>query len=592
MIKKGFIFIILVTLSLFTITAISARASTTFSVFDNKTSFQFFWSRSIKPADGSNGSTVSKHDIFIENSYIGYEIEVKTMMSINSVNRQVFQRTNNKNTSTISIYNSQSQIGLVTTYHLNYVNGDLTKMRAYSPTGQLFNPLNYKGKYMSIQLAVSDGILWADFNTMMDILKATPKDYVTINFTMNPIEVNPDNPSQLPNTVGSIFNDSNKVGRVTHTVDGRNVNFKILYNGTVYNLDYTFSATTDMSIFERTYEIYYFTYNNVKYMLFNHGEESMFTRESGDTFIPYTLWNMDTNELATFERYNVYIYLRKEAAMSVTAYFYVDQFIIDNLVSATVSMDYRYINILGVKLSWQPYMKVLENDVLTNAAVSWKMIAASISSAATIIGATSGIGWPLFLLGTAVSGYLQYLTYEEMIQSNWIKLGNTNEIKAVQPGAALLGEINKAYKSMYEDFNPITANQEYKIFKLDMGSFDKFFMDKIEIKNDSFNIASFTYVTNGNLYVQVAEEDYNVIVNPGDLVETPDTNSSFVERLIDFFNTWLTRILIIGGIIAGLFIVIRIDKGTTSISNVAKSPGKIIVLGIIVVVILKVLNII
>lgn len=594
MIKKSILFIILSALSLFFLTSISARAgTTTFSVFDNPPgSFFFagqFWN---DPRKGTNGSTISKQNIYIDDAYIDYEIEVNTMMTINSVNRQVFQRVNNKITSNIQIYNQDLMIGLVTTYYFNYVDGDLTKMRAYNGVGQEFNPLNYKGKYMTIRICVTDGMLRDDYNTMVDILKANPKDYVTINFTMNDIEVDPDNPSQLPDTVGSIFNDSSRVGRVTATVDERNVNFKILYEGSVYNLDYIFATSTDMTIFERSFEIYYFTYNDVRYMLFNHGDESMFTRSSRDKFIPYTLWNMDTNELSTFERYNVYTYLKKDAAMSVSAYFYVDQFVIDHLISATVSMEYRYVNILGVKLAWNPYMKVLENENITNTEVSWKAIAASISTVATTIGGMSGVGWPLFLVGTAVSAYLSVKTYEELFSSGLLKLGGVNEIKAVQPSAALLKEINSAYKSMYEDFNPIEANQKYKVFKLDMGSFNKFFMDKIEVKDGSFNIASFTYVTNGNVYVEVAGEDYDVIVNPGDLIQTPDNNPNFIDKVLDFLDTWLTRIIIVVGIISALYIITKIDRGTASISNIARSPWKIIVFGIIVVAILKVFNII
>lgn len=593
MIKKGFIFLILAALSFLSVARIHVQASATFSIFDDKTSFTFIWDRmSAKPADGSGGSYIQKANIYINEAYIGHNIEINTMMTINGIERQVFQRSNIKKTSEIQIYSENYMIGLVDTYYFNYADGDLSTMKAYNASGQLFNPLHHVDQYMTIKIAISDGILYADYLTIVETLKANPKDYITVNFVMNPIEINPEDPSALPETIGSIFNDSTQVGRVTHTVDGRDVNFKILYQGVMYNLDYTFSATTDMSIFERTYEIYYFTYDQVKYMLFNHGEESMFTRASGDTFIPYTLWNMETNEIATFERYNVYTYLRKEAGMTAVAYFYVDQFVIDNILSATVSMEYRYVNILGVKLDWQPYMKILENDIHTDPSVSWKMIAASISTAATTLGAMSGVGWPLFLLGTAVSGYLQYKTYEELTDSGIIYLGGTNEIKPVLPNASLLGEINTAYAKMYDDFSPVVANQEYKIFKLSLGSFNKFFMDKIEVKNDSFNIASFTYVTNDNFYVEVASEDYNVIVNPGDLVETPDNDSNIFQQILDFFQTWGTYIFITLGVIAGGFILFWISKSSSSLYDVFSNPGKVIIFGVIVLAILKFLKVI
>jgi hypothetical protein len=278
--------------------------------------------------------------------------------------------------------------------------------------------------------------------------------------------------------------------------------------------------------------------------------------------------------------------------MSIAAYFYVDEFIIDNIVSATVNMEYRYINILGVKLDWQPYMKILENDVYTDPSVSWKMIAASISTVATTLGGMSGVGWPLFLLGTAVSAYLQVKTFEELTDSGIIDLGGTEEIKPVQPGAALLGEINTAYAELYEDFNPVVANQEYKIFKLSLGSFDKFFMDKVEVKNGSFNVASFTYVRNGNLYVEVAEEDYNVIVNPGDLVQTPDTESNLWTQFLDLLNTWGTYILVIVGVVAGGFVLYWINKSSNSFLDILSNPGKIVIFGAIVYGILKITKII
>ena len=57
----------------------------------------------------------------------------------------------------------------------------------------------------------------------------------------------------------------------------------------------------------------------------------------------------------------------------------------------------------------------------------------------------------------------------------------------------MLSEINGYYNEKYEDFDAIKANTDYKLFRLELGVFNKFLQDHIEIKDegdDAFDMAT------------------------------------------------------------------------------------------------------
>src|SRR5690606_28197609 len=155
--------------------------------------------------------------------------------------------------------------------------------------------------------------------------------------------------SDLPSTAGSIFTNTSEMGRVYFNVNGYNLIVKVEYGLNEYYIPFTMANGTDMSIFNNANKSYYYMYEGERFILINHGQESIFQTSnlSAQQWVGYSVWNLTTNELNTFDRVNVYLYSKLEEANNVYGYFYIDDFVVDHLLSVSLSMRYRYNYILG-----------------------------------------------------------------------------------------------------------------------------------------------------------------------------------------------------------------------------------------------------
>lgn len=328
----------------------------------------------------------------------------------------------------------------------------------------------------------------------------------------------------LPET-GDFFNNIQDVGTVRfETIDNDFVVVKIFYDDTTYWYKLQLAPNQDKSMFNESYEAFYYTDNGEKFIVFNHGTTSMFKNYyfQNDTFIPYTIWNLNTNEFRSILNFDIYIYLKEESANNYYAYFYVDEFIIDRLISATVSMQYRYVPLIGTKGEWQPYFKTLEDTNITTGNISWEVKAAAISTALTVGGAfIPGIGLPVLLVGTPISFYLQYQMWDQLLNDGGFVSGSINEIEKVTPSDSLKAEVSSAYKNVYTNFEGINLDQ---LYKLHLGKFDKPLQKDVEINMDfsaydnqkGFNIMQFRYMTDGMIYT-IEGENLDINPNPGDM---------------------------------------------------------------------------
>jgi len=354
--------------------------------------------------------------------------------------------------------------------------------------------------------------------------------------------------SGLPETTGNVLGKEGSMGTVHFKVEGTNVLAIISYNNQVYYVKYSFAANTDMSIFSNTYENYYYTSLNEKFIMVNQGDTSIFTVENilEQPFIPFTIWNLNTNELKTVKKYNVYMYSKKEEANNIYAYFYVDNYIIDNLVSVTVSMRYKYVYLFN-EGDWQYYYKTLDADE-TNYG--------------------GGTGWQLEMLtGTmfsAFSGLMGGLTAKYRIaffgsvllrnvENKNFNFGQISEIEDITPSVELIQELNMAYSSKYPNFNGL--NTDLGVFKLHLGQFNKIFSTGIRIdetfnyigNQEGINVIEFTYITNTTVYT-VKGEDINLVFVPGEGTnETPPLDLDIPtawDKFIDFLKK--AYILVVG----------------------------------------------
>lgn len=374
-----------------------------------------------------------------------------------------------------------------------------------------------------------------------------------------------DSIGDLPSTRGSIFTERLDMGRVYFELDENElvalVRYDVNENKVIaadeeWYLKFTLASTVDKTIFQSNYETFYYEYEEEKFFVINHGSQSMFLSDDNKNtnFIPYTVWNLTTNEIRSVERINVYFYSVVEDYRNVYAYFYSDDFVIDNLLTATVAMEYRYRYIVefGGAPAWQPYIKVLEQGQAAFTGVPWW--------ARFLLGAP-GLIFPEIYdessLGFALLGSIANVFGAE---NPMMIFSNANEIEQITPSTALSQELQEAYSEI-----GLTSSLTLPVYKLHLGYFDAAFSKGVEINPEfnkignqkGINIIEMTYETEGQIHT-IDGENINVHLNRGPGTDTqPDLviNPQFDISAI---------IGIIGGVVIAVLIVVGSAKSFTS----------------------------
>lgn len=374
-----------------------------------------------------------------------------------------------------------------------------------------------------------------------------------------------DSLEDLPATRGSIFTDKLDMGRVFFELDGSNLTALVRYdendNDVVseaeeWYLNFNLSVGTDLDIFKNNPETFYYEYEDEKFFVINQGSQSMFLSDDvkNTNFIPYTVWNLTTNEIRSVERINVYFYSVVEDYRNVYAYFYSDDFVIDNLLTATVAMEYRYRYIVefGGAPAWQPYIKVLEQGQAAFTGVPWW--------ARFLLGAP-GLIFPEIYdessLGFALLGSIANVFGAE---NPMMIFSNASEIEQITPSSELTQELQEAYNEI-----GLTSSITLPVYKLHLGYFDAAFSKGVEINPEfnkignqkGINIIEMTYETEGQIHT-IDGENINVHLNRGPGTDTqPDLviNPQFDIAAI---------IGIIGGVAIAVLIVVGSAKSFTS----------------------------
>lgn len=451
--------------------------------------------------------------------------------------------------------------------------------------------MNYTARSFDHEYLQTNGFFVAkpQYQTLNKSLVIT-SNYEDITPPVDPEEF--DSISDLPGSTEGTASDSfNGMGNVYfQLVDGNDIIIKVTYGhedidgvedsdgkGEWY-IPISFEAGTDMNLFTNEHLSYYYVDDGVKFILINHGKQSMFNAQNirNQTWIDYSIWNLQTNEIVTYERFNVYMYSKMEEASNVYAYFYVDEFIIDRLLTVSLSWKWRYIPFIGSPGNYNYQTKTLEAGVTELPADSthWMFDWTFIDDIGDIL---PTVLFPGLFLGTTAAAYL----------SNQVVTGPIDQIqKVTSPSSDLISELNAAYSAAYSAFNPISI-QNASLFKLYLGQYNAFGNTGIEIdrkfnevgNQEGINVIQFTYVTQGELYT-IEGEDIDVVFVPGPRTDGQSPNINF---------DWLS-IPIYVWIIAGLIIIALvfpvIEKMINSFKRMFKRPILLIVIAAIIFIIL------
>lgn len=370
--------------------------------------------------------------------------------------------------------------------------------------------------------------------------------------------------SELPDTRGTLFTNKLDMGRVFMTVDGLNVIAKVEYDvnadksiteDEMWYLPFTMAPDTDMTIFNHNYETFYYTYEGERYFVINHGNQSMFLYNDNKNyaFIPYTVWNLDTGEIKSVSKLNVFMYAVVENMNQLYSYFYADEFLIDNLLSVMVSFEYRYrywVEIGGPE-AWKHEAKLLEHNKMSWSAAPWWI--------AFLSGGIPGMVANEVLVGTKMPTLWVGSLANSMIGLAGLSWGYVDEIQEFNPSTQFRQELNNRYAEvgLVGELSPDT-----KIFKLFLGTFNNTWAKGIEINKEfnavgnqkGINIIELTYETQGQIHT-VSGENINVVIVYDDNTQT---DPGIVIPEIDFI---MVICILVGVAIAAIIIVASATNG-------------------------------
>lgn len=393
-------------------------------------------------------------------------------------------------------------------------------------------------------------------NITSDTYAAIPSNnYVKIRFKDFEPPLEYDTVESLPMTTGNIFTTTGSFGTVISSLDGYNLTLQITYGNTVRYLLLPLAQNTDLTPFEANNAVY-FTKDGTKFIAFSHDpfNASFLPDSLPNKFIPYTILNLNTLEINTFDRLNTYFYVQNEAGNNVYAYFYVDQFIMDELLSVSLAFRYQYKYMVGPNGEWQEVNTILEAGQSHRfKSTTWQSDFLSIAIPVTSVAAMIPyVRWPALLIGTVSVAWVS------STQTAWPwQFGAIDEIAKANLTPAQSNYIANKLGEADPDF--IGINNRLNVYKLHLGQFNKPFSTGIVIddnftsENDhkGINIIQLTYVTEGQIHVVEGKD-----INPPIFVEGDGVGDNTAPTLPgDLIPT------IIGLVIGVLIIISGVQNG-------------------------------
>jgi len=405
----------------------------------------------------------------------------------------------------------------------------------------------------------------SDTNPYSDAKLFGVKIYWQKSDTVDPIDPNStDDPwDSLPVTTGSPANPTGDWGSVSNLiVENQSVSFDIEYLGTTYPVN-SFLVDGNLDFINKSNEILYYSDPNTgdRMLYFNFGDitdRGILTVRSFSEIREWkgeALWNLTQNEVKVTDVLNVYNYIPAiDQDGNVYSYFYMPDVPIDNLISVTCLLAYRYVttNWLGITnegdiqyttVSATKGSTTVVNPSWVQTAYTTAYITTAVAAVATAVGWIPGYGWAIAGAAFLVGGALLVADVNE-----WFAY-DVEQIQHVIPDAVLTNQIN-TYISTVGGSDAFSADTD-KLYKLHLANLDP---DDTVIMSDLSYLTQVVWETDGEIYV-VNEEYINNIEWGGPGTELPDT-TTFLNLNLPTEIIWV--IAIVGGVV--IFNKLKLEK--------------------------------
>lgn len=287
-----------------------------------------------------------------------------------------------------------------------------------------------------------------------------------------------------------------RLGNVYFTYNGTNLTTQINYSSQVYYFNSSFAANTDMTLFD-TSEAYYMNIDGQPQIIINHSDRLYLKdiliapEDEKPTFIPHSTWDLKSNEIDTIHKYNTYAYIKQSDRGQIISYVYIDEFVIDNLLTASVSWTERKaiswpVSIFkGKYTDWQFNRELLASDdylKYRDLTTNWQMFVPF---------------WSLYYADKMDK------TFYEMPRIDSVNFNNIQSEYNVTKS-----ELENHFRVLNTDFDKLKDNPRYKVWAFALqegvdalGVQTEIYHNRDDIDDPlNFKIMELTYKTNGKLY--------------------------------------------------------------------------------------------
>ncbi|HOI86139.1 MAG TPA: hypothetical protein PLP48_08685 [Acholeplasmataceae bacterium] len=404
--------------------------------------------------------------------------------------------------------------------------------------------------------------------------------------------VDPDDPNpwaQLPVTTGNPTNPLGTWGEVDVWDFDENTgefSFTLNYLETLYHVE-GMMLETDTAFIEKTKRIAYFTDpitgDRILYMNFSDRIDSMILKNNSVEAVKIwegeALWNLTQEEVRVVNVMRVYNYIPAiESNGQVYSYFYMPDVPVDDLLSVTVNLGYRYHEKEFPWSSYEPGPIKSKTITLTKGATSevnptwvetvykasfWTSgITAAMMILNTPLGKIPKLGWGIAAASFVIGGLFLVADEYEFFAYD------VEQIQHVIPDQTLRMAIDHFIQSKDPTAQPIdTVNN--KLYKLNLGTLNS--GENPQVLEQYSSVTQIVWETSGSVYV--AEDDYINDQWGGPGTEAPS----------DWWTDNKGWIIIAGIAAVVIFILPSFEKAVGSLSRLIGSPKRLLILAIIVV---------
>lgn len=391
--------------------------------------------------------------------------------------------------------------------------------------------INYLYDYSYITLSVDGNEILTTRNINQDVSDAlgfeVNPEYADMSFGVRMYwekettagEIDPgttENPWEaLPLTSGSPVNPIGDWGTVSNlNVVNQTVSFDIEYQGVTHPV-VPFTVAGNLDFINESNDVLYYSDPDTsdRILYFNFGDtldSAILTATSFATVEEWkgeALWNLTQNEIKVTDVLTVYNYIPEvDDDGNVYSYFYMPDVPIENLISVSSVLAYRYYDqeyfgffgdlvpgetqyksVAAVKGETTSVNPTWVESTYKTAYISGGAIAIATATVSFIPVYGWGISGAFFLIGGAiqVSDVNEWFAYD------------VQQIQHVIPSVALTNEIN-TYISETSDDDQFTADTD-KLYKLHLAVLDDY--ADVQIDNDESNVTQVVWETDGEIYV-------------------------------------------------------------------------------------------